>query len=188
MLFVMYGCFKISANFVNLSSMRVQNVCFMCPFYLINLIFLSGNATKLSGTQVLGFMIEVVGTTFEQHSQVIFPQCTKILSLALSSLDTKASEADESGKAQFWQEAYFSLTMMEKFFQKFPKMIFKPECKVIFMNLYMMYLNLDTSLYFEFLLALWSSVLVSDAVSRSCDLTKALSPGKIVIDLGTFEA
>ncbi|KAG6556135.1 hypothetical protein Mapa_002076 [Marchantia paleacea] len=81
--------------------------------------------------QVLGFMIEVVGTSFEQYSQVILPVCTKLLYLALSSLDTKASEVDELGIAQFWQEAYFSLSMMEKFFQKFPKMIFKPECKEI---------------------------------------------------------
>ncbi|BBN08979.1 U3 small nucleolar RNA-associated protein 20 [Marchantia polymorpha subsp. ruderalis] len=102
-------------------------------FVLFALSWYKGADQRLwrPAAQVLGFMIEVVGTTFEQHSQVIFPQCTKILSLALSSLDTKASEADESGKAQFWQEAYFSLTMMEKFFQKFPKMIFKPECKEI---------------------------------------------------------
>ncbi|KAL2629925.1 hypothetical protein R1flu_014611 [Riccia fluitans] len=77
--------------------------------------------------QVLGFMIEVMGTNSERISPDILLQCLKILALALSSLNTKENEVDETGKAQFWQETYFSLTMMEKLFQILPTLLLQSE-------------------------------------------------------------
>ncbi|KAL3687831.1 hypothetical protein R1sor_014140 [Riccia sorocarpa] len=79
--------------------------------------------------QVLGFVIEVMGPSSERILPDILPQCLRILGLALSSLDMRQTEVDETGKAQFWQETYFSLTMMEKFFHILPSTILQSEYK-----------------------------------------------------------
>lgn len=77
--------------------------------------------------QVLGLLIEVMGTSFGRYTSDVLPQCIQILEQANCPHD---GDSDETERPVTWQDAYFSLTMMEKLLQKLPNMILQPDVKV----------------------------------------------------------
>jgi hypothetical protein len=75
--------------------------------------------------QVLGFLIEVLGSKFERHIQGVLEATIEILKQS----NSYELEEDEDNVV-FWQEAYFALTMVEKLLLQFPRLYFEQELQV----------------------------------------------------------
>ncbi|CAM6068321.1 unnamed protein product [Sphagnum tenellum] len=72
--------------------------------------------------QVLGFLIEVLGSKFERHIQGVLEATIEILKQS----NSYELEEDEDNVV-FWQEAYFAMTMVEKLLLQFPRLYFDQE-------------------------------------------------------------
>ncbi|CAM6096312.1 unnamed protein product [Calypogeia fissa] len=80
--------------------------------------------------QVLGFSIEVMGPSFGRYTSDVLPRCIHILEQA-NPHEGESLEGDETEEQVPWQDAYFSLTMMEKLLQNLPDMIVLPDLKAL---------------------------------------------------------
>ncbi|KAH9571647.1 hypothetical protein CY35_02G105300 [Sphagnum magellanicum] len=75
--------------------------------------------------QVLGFLIEVLGSKFERHIQGVLEATIEILKQS-NSYELEEDE-DNEDNVVFWQEAYFAMTMVEKLLLQFPRLYFEQE-------------------------------------------------------------
>ncbi|KAH9312456.1 hypothetical protein KI387_027491 [Taxus chinensis] len=88
-----------------------------------SLLWYKGEKKQLwcPAAQVLGFLIEVMKKGFQAHIEDVRLRTIDILKCAVAASDDEKSEATENEMLAFWQEAYYSLIMLEKLLHQFPE-------------------------------------------------------------------
>lgn len=71
--------------------------------------------------QVLGLLIEVMKRSFQAHIEDVRPRAIHILKCAITADGDGKPVVGEEDMLTFWQEAYYSLIMLEKLLHQFPE-------------------------------------------------------------------
>ncbi|XP_057867600.2 uncharacterized protein LOC131074886 isoform X2 [Cryptomeria japonica] len=71
--------------------------------------------------QVLGLLIEVMKKSFQAHVEDVRSRAIDILKCAVAAASNEKSEAADIEMLAFWQEAYYSLIMLEKLLHQSPE-------------------------------------------------------------------
>lgn len=81
--------------------------------------------------QVLGLLIEVMKKSFQAHIEDVRPRAVHILKCAITANGDGKPVAGEEDMLAFWQEAYYSLIMLEKLLLQFPEVSFHKDIEEI---------------------------------------------------------
>jgi U3 small nucleolar RNA-associated protein 20 len=89
--------------------------------------------------QVLGLLIEVMKKSFQAHIEDVRPRAVHILKCAITANGDGKPVAGEEDMLAFWQEAYYSLIMLEKLLLQFPEVSFHKDIEVWLKLFFAMY-------------------------------------------------